>query len=191
MKKQLLIFCFVIAVWQTAMAQTFTLDPQSSTLKVNGTSSLHAWEMTAGEISGTIQTTVLETQIESIQDLKLMVVVKSLDGGKKGMNKDAYEALKAEIHEYIIFKFLNLQDVSCTSEICDLKINGILTVAGTKKNIEISCDATVSESTITISGSKALKMTDYNVKPPKALLGLIKADDDVQVIFDLVFKRGT
>jgi hypothetical protein len=38
-------------------------------------------------------------------------------------------------------------------------------------------------------GSKAIKMTDYNVEPPTAMLGLVKAENELTVHFDLIARR--
>ena len=39
-----------------------------------------------------------------------------------------------------------------------------------------------------LEGKKALKMTDYNIEPPKALLGTITTGDDIEVHFNTVWK---
>ena len=34
-----------------------------------------------------------------------------------------------------------------------------------------------------------MKMTDYGIEPPKALLGTIKTGDDIKIIFKTVFQK--
>lgn len=158
-------------------------------MTVKGSSSLHDWEMKVGRMNGTIQLEVRENEITSIEGLSFSVLANSLDGGKSGMNKDAYEALKADTYKTIDFEFKELNSVTCSSGVCKVYIHGTLTVAGTKRAIDVAFDANPSDEQIALSGSKSLKMTDFNIKPPRAFLGLIRADDDVTVEFELVFLR--
>lgn len=189
LKNQILVFCFMIFGLQTGLSQTFELASKTSIMSVKGSSSLHDWEMKVGRMNGTMRLEILENQIETIQDLSFSVLANSLDGGKSGMNKDAYEALKADTYKTIDFAFEKLNSVSCTSGDCKLNISGTLTVAGVKKPIDVAFDANLSEEQIIFSGSKPLKMTDFNVEPPRAFLGLIRAYEDVTVEFELVFLR--
>jgi polyisoprenoid-binding protein YceI len=39
------------------------------------------------------------------------------------------------------------------------------------------------------SGSRGLKMTDYKMKPPTAMMGTVKVGDEVTVKFDLTFGK--
>ncbi len=190
MKTCLLLISFMITGMPITRGQTFQLDNPASTLLINGSSSLHDWEMVATKISGTIEVSTADLEIKTIHSLSMSVDAKSLDGGKKGMNKDAFEALKAGTYENITFEFLELQEINCSPEVCQLNLRGNLTVAGTSRIIEVTCDADLSENKIKLSGRKALKMTDFNVKPPKAFLGLLKADDDVTVEFELEFEEN-
>lgn len=191
LKNHILTFCFLIFGLSTAFTQTFELQPKSSTMSVKGSSSLHDWEMEVGRMNGSMQLKAGEVEIASIQDISLSVLANSLDGGKSGMNKDAYEALKADRYKTIDFEFKKLDILNCTSGTCKGIIHGTLTVAGINRSIDVDFSAHISNNQVTLSGSKPLKMTDFNVEPPRAFLGLIRAYDDVIVEFELVFLRET
>lgn len=186
---QSFIFLFLICGFQ-CLSQTFELTPGASTMTIQGSSSLHDWEMKVGNMNGEIRIDGTENEIRGIDFLNFSVVAESLDGGKKGMNKDAYEALKTGTFKTIDFKFEKLNSVTCTSGNCQLSIQGTLTVAGDSKAIDVALDAHPSEDRIVFTGRKSLKMTDFNVEPPRAFLGLIRAYDDVLVKFELVFLRN-
>lgn len=188
LKNQILLFCFMIFGLQ-CLSQTFELAPKTSVMTVKGSSSLHDWEMKVGRMNGNIELEVMENEIGPIEKLSFSVLANSLDGGKSGMNKDAYEALKADTYKTIDFEFEKLNSVNCTSGDCKVNISGTLTVSGVKRSIDVAFDANPSEEQIIFSGSKSLKMTDFNVEPPRAFLGLIRAYDNVIVEFELVFLR--
>ena len=42
---------------------------------------------------------------------------------------------------------------------------------------------------VEISGSKKLKMTDYNIDPPTALMGTMTTGDEVEIEFRIVLKK--
>jgi hypothetical protein len=44
------------------------------------------------------------------------------------------------------------------------------------------------DKSFTVTGVKKMKMTDYNVKPPTALLGTIKTGNDITISYNLKFK---
>lgn len=179
----LLLFCL------QGFSQTLELSSTSSKMTVNGSSSLHDWEMKVGKFNGELELEVVENEIRAIEELSILIMAKSLDGGKSGMNEDAYEALRADTYRTINFEFENLNSSNCTSGVCELQLQGFLTVAGTRQLVTVSLDALLSEEKITLSGKKSLKMTDFKVEPPRAFLGLIRAYDDVTVNFELVFLR--
>ena len=45
-----------------------------------------------------------------------------------------------------------------------------------------------SDGSITFNGSKKLKMTDYGIKPPTALLGTMTTGDEVEIVFQVTLK---
>jgi hypothetical protein len=64
---------------------------------------------------------------------------------------------------------------------------GELTLAGEQREIEMVVVAErLADGRFTLVGSRELKMTDFNITPPSALFGLIKAKDTVEVVFDLM-----
>jgi hypothetical protein len=41
---------------------------------------------------------------------------------------------------------------------------------------------------VTFTGSKKLKMTDYKIKPPTALMGTLTTGDDIEIVFTITLK---
>jgi hypothetical protein len=60
-------------------------------------------------------------------------------------------------------------------------------MAGTTKPIDLVANYKVlSNGDLQITGSKKIKMTDFNMEPPTAMMGTIKVGDDVIIGFDIV-----
>ncbi|HMU70708.1 MAG TPA: YceI family protein, partial [Chitinophagales bacterium] len=67
-----------------------------------------------------------------------------------------------------------------------VKVNGDLTIAGFTKNIDISGMVYVKENgKLYIDVSRALKMTDFKIDPPTALMGTMQVADDITIRFKL------
>jgi polyisoprenoid-binding protein YceI len=168
-------------------AQEFTVNNQNSSLLVYGTSNIHDWEIETENQTGIIS---LETTDElQIKKLNLTVVVESLKSGKSGMDKNTYKALDNKKFKTIEFQYVS------TDEITDLKdgnfkvkTKGDLKIAGVTKRISLDFNLNINEGTVKLVGEKSLKMTDYKVSPPTALLGTIKTGDEVTIKFNTILK---
>jgi len=174
--------------FQTATAQTYKLNNSASELKVKGTSSLHDWELNTEEQSG-------EAEVENSDDfviktLSFSVKAKSLKSGKSGMDKNTYKALKTDKHKTIDFNLSSVSQVEKVSENhFKTTVKGDLTISGVKKSISLTLNIKLEGSKLLIEGEKSLKMTDYGVKPPKALLGTIKTGDAITIVFKSVYNK--
>lgn len=174
--------------FQVATSQTFKLNNSSSELEVQGTSSLHDWEITAEEQSGDAE--IENTEDFAIKTLSFSVKAESLKSGKSGMDKNTYKALNTDKHKTIDF---NLSSVSQIEKISEnhfkATVKGDLTISGVKKSISLTLNIKLEGAKLLIDGEKSLKMTDYGVKPPKALLGTIKTGDAIKIVFKSVFDK--
>src|SRR5690606_8343444 len=83
----------MIVTTQISVAQTYNLNNASSTLKVEGTSNVHDWEIVAKEQQGKLIAEMDNGQLVKISQLDFTVKAESLKSGKSGMDKNTYKAL--------------------------------------------------------------------------------------------------
>lgn len=188
----LVIGSFLIMVFSgtSMVAQTFNVNNGASNLKVEGTSNIHDWEINAKELQGSIKVQMEDGQLVQLDQLQFAVVAESLDSGKGGMDKNTYKALDTDKHKRITYQLTKVNNLDCTSKSsCKIATTGVLTIAGTKQNVEMVFDAKVAGDKITLSGNKKLKMTDFKVDPPTAMFGTITTGDDVNIKFQTVFTK--
>jgi polyisoprenoid-binding protein YceI len=63
----------------------------------------------------------------------------------------------------------------------------MLTVAGSPKEIKMTVKLTsLGNGKYKIEGNKEVLMTDFGVKPPTAIMGLLKARDRLTFYFDII-----
>ncbi|NJY62030.1 YceI family protein [Salinimicrobium sp. CDJ15-81-2] len=188
----LVIGSFLVMVFtaNTTFAQTYNVNNAASKVKVEGTSNVHDWEMTAENLQGSMKVQMTDGQLVQIDDIKFTVVAESLKSGKGGMDKNAYKAINTDKHKTIIYQLQKVNNLDCTSKSsCKVTTTGALTIAGTKKNVEIIFDAKVSGDKIVLSGEKKIKMSEFNVDPPKAMFGTITTGDDLNIKFEVAFTK--
>jgi polyisoprenoid-binding protein YceI len=67
-------------------------------------------------------------------------------------------------------------------------VRGNLTIAGITKAITIPVSGSSAQSKLKVNGKVALKMTQFDMDPPRAMFGAIKSGDDITVHFEIVLK---
>lgn len=166
---------------------TLPCDSSTSSFVIQGTSSLHDWEMTSQACKGALNVD-LDGQNISIEGIQVKVLVTSLKSGKRIMDNKCYDALKSDDHPNIIYRLSSISSIKNKGQNnYQAVLDGSLDIAGVKKPIQIDVSLKKSNNIITIKGTKSVKMTDFNVKPPKALLGTLKTGDEITIIFNLNF----
>jgi polyisoprenoid-binding protein YceI len=162
---------------------------KSHNLIISGTSNLHDWTATAEKASGMFNIKFNEKKMASVNAFELKVDANSLKGSKGSiMNSKIIDALKAKKNPYITFKSTggNLNE---KSGVYKISVNGILTIAGKSQNVIVEAQGKMlPNGDIEFSGARKLKMTDYNIDPPTAMLGTLTTGDEVTLNFKLTLK---
>lgn len=180
----------MIVTAQISIAQTYNLNNSASTLKVEGTSNVHDWELDAKEQQGKLVAEIADGQLVKLTQLEFTVKAESLKSGKSGMDKNTYKALNTDKHKQITYKLNKVNNLDCVSAgSCKVTTSGTLTIAGNSKPIDITFDAKVTGDKITFTGSKAIKMSEYKVDPPTAMFGTITTGDQVTIKFTSTFNK--
>lgn len=190
----LMIAVCVIGLTGTLHAQSVykLTDSKDINMKLSGTSTLHNWTMNAQTFSGEAQFAVKEHQISTLKALTFSMAVTDLKSGESGLDKNAYKALKSNDFKSISYKLTSATVLPGKGNKFEIKTEGNLTIAGVTKDVIIYVYATLNANeTITCTGSEKLNMTDYQVKPPKFMLGAMKTGDAITLDFTLVYRKQT
>ncbi len=186
-KSFLLITATALLTSAGTVVNIYTLS-KSYTVSIHGTSNLHDWDENVVTVTGDGS---VDWNGDASFDLNALNIkmdvhsIKSTEGSM--MDKNTYKALKADDHPEITFALLTpVKAIPVGSHTIAAKIN--LSIAGVTKAIDMSVTAVATaHGNIEFEGTKTIKMTDYGVKPPVALLGTMRTGDDITIHFKTVF----
>jgi polyisoprenoid-binding protein YceI len=195
--QQILALMMICIIGSTSMLQAQSIykmtNAKENDMKLSGISALHNWSLETKTFTSEAQFGFKpgnEHQLASVNSLTFSVAVVNLKSGKKGLDKDAHNALKADPYRNIFYTQLLATITPAGGNKSHVKTEGNLNIAGVTKKVSINVDCIVNkDGTITATGSYKLKMTDYGVKPPSLLFGTVKTSDDVALTFTLVYKK--
>jgi polyisoprenoid-binding protein YceI len=60
-----------------------------------------------------------------------------------------------------------------------------LTISGVEREVTFDLKTELKDAALIVTGAVPLVMTDYGIKPPKAMLGMLKTDPKVTVTFEI------
>lgn len=179
---QIIIVSMWAVVGLTAQS-SYTL--RSSEMTITGTSSLHDWESRVTALTARGRITMGAATLEAIPELLVTIKARDIVSPKGSiMDNKTYEALKADAHPTITYRLSRVKSIQPSGQGFTVSTEGQLTIAGVTRTIDMTvAGRRQADGTIVFEGSKALKMTNFNMSPPTALMGTIKTGDDITVKF--------
>lgn len=188
MKCPALSMLFIMAAATVTAQNIYKLNEKNSKLSVSGTSSLHDWEM---EATGFNAETGLETEgsaVSGIYYITFSTPVSGMKSDRNQMEKKARVLLREDEFPKIEFTLKKENPVILSGNVVDL--SGSLSIAGKTNEIKVPADFNIlSDKRFSVNGKVHLRMSDYGIESPKALLGIVKADNEVVVDYDFDFHR--
>ncbi len=190
------------AVSQPAAA-TYVSGSHAGEVVVSGTSTLHNWTVKSSAIQGRLvlalpakaggpgtpgsrQTTKAVAPSAAIRAIQLRIPVATLKSSEgSGMDNTVYHALKRRQDPVISYRLIRatLSSVpSAQDPAYHFDTVGQLTVAGVTQQVTLELNVLPEPSNqLTVTTTVPLKMTQFGVKPPTAMFGLIRSGDAIAV----------
>lgn len=168
----------------------YRMSPSPSVvIKLEGSTPINTWQMSAHGISGDAQMCVTpQMQLAGIDALEFSLPVRNLRGESEAMDEHAYNALRADQYKDITFQ-LTSASIAPGREGYLIEATGTLTVAGVTRPVTLAMHGDVNpDGTITFRGAQNLKMSDYNVERPSLLFGMVRARDEMTLTYTLIFE---
>lgn len=175
----------IFAASNTGLAQA--LNVKVTNMSVLGTSSLHDWEsqITKAEWKG--QFVTANNALTEVKNIEVKIPVQAIKSTKgKMMDSKTYEAFKSDKNPNIVF---TLASTTINQASGTVSGKGNLTMAGVTRPFEVEGKYKVlADGSVQLTVSRTLKMTDFKMEPPTAMMGSIKVGDEVTVKFDVTIQ---
>lgn len=188
-EKKLGILCVALLLVLGSEAQV-NYRAASAAIAVAGTSSLNNWELKSqnGTVTATFEMDETGKPIEVI-GLSVTLGVATLKSGKTGLDNNAYKSLL--VHDFAQIKFGSVQGTIKPSGPNYIVVcNGIMQVAGKSVNTSIVATCVIqADGSLSCTGTKDMKMTDFDITPPSFMLGTIKTGNEIKLSFSTVLKK--
>jgi len=135
-----------------------------------------------------------EKQIIHLKEGKITIPIKNLDCGTRGMNKEMGKILQSKEHPNIVLDFIEYS-------IGDWKKSGRFLASSALSKIQITLAGEsitypihlnlveIDKKNYLMTGSKKLKMSDFNIKTKNYLFGLVKVNDLIEIDFELFLTK--
>jgi len=183
MKRILAILTLTALAALAASAERFTATT-GSLVRIEGTSTLHAWTMEGSTIQGQIDTADAPNAVVTIP-------VTSIKSEHAKMDKLMAEALKAKQNPDIRFELTGAPPIKPGTESFTAKTQGKLTIAGVTRDVTLDVQgARNADGRYTLTGQAPIRMSTFGITPPTAMLNTIRTGDDVKVTFRWVVAPG-
>jgi hypothetical protein len=188
----------VILAGATSAAQprdTVRVDVgRASEVWIEGSSNVADWRCKATTFDARVELAhgaSRDTDIGSaLRTINIKVAVRDLKCGNRKMDHDLYAALNANDPAnpaWILGRF----DVISDSAGRDIATRGPLIVSGIERTVDVPVSTDpVDGGAVRARGAVAMRMTDFGIKPPTGLFGLIRSRNEITVRFDLVVGAG-
>ncbi len=165
----------------------------SSKLALFGVSNLSQFVFKTDDIQGEgvfclIRKESSASAIDSVvgYTVEISLPIQSLKSGNPLMDADMHETLKAEEYAYIHYALSSFEIEKQKAGKYGLRTFGMLTLAGVKNDVEMVVDIeSLDGNRFRVRGQKTLRMTEFGIRPPAALGGLVKTKDQILIRFDV------
>ncbi len=175
----------------------YDADLASSRLTVEGTSTVHDWTVEGRVIRG-------ELVVQDVEPASLWtngttsprplgatvfaeIPVDSLKSDNNGLNRRMYEALRATAHPMITYRLERAEilvgdDEDDAEGVLAIHTKGVLTIAGVDRTVDIPMEMRqLPDNRLEVSGETSLRMTEFGIDPPTAMMGFLRTGDTVWI----------
>lgn len=169
---------------------TYNLVKDLSKVSISGTSTAHDWVMQANEFSGEAIVLSESSGLIAIKNVSFELKAASILSDNSIMNKKTHQALNTKKHPDILLKLLEFNLDRQSNEEFKGNVMASLTVAGNSKTITFPFEINqILNESFFVKGKFKVEMTDFEIDPPTAMLGVLKTGNEVEVNYEFKFTR--
>jgi polyisoprenoid-binding protein YceI len=195
-KKIITTSILVLFMAGAVLAQDVTLNVQDNyEMRLDGEANVRSWDAEITDLSGSLVLTELEERrienltAESFKEMSLTIPVESLDSGSGGLDKNMHKYLKEKDYPNITFSLTEVTSIEAQEDGTALiTANGVVNAAGKNHDITMNVTAKINDDgSINFTGEQELLMTSFDIDPPTAVFGTVRARDEMLISFNVNF----
>lgn len=158
---------------------------KGSIIRIEGTSTMHEWKMEGATINGQLLINEgWQSAAPVTATVNVAIPVTSIKSEYSRMDRLMAEALKSKANPNIEYTLTSVSLHSGTPQSFKLKTTGKLTIAGVTREIAMDVNGErVADGQYVLNGQAPIRMTDFGIKPPTAMMNTIRTGNDVKVTF--------
>jgi len=155
---------------------------------IYGSANIKSWSAKVHQLNVISELLVEDGQLTEIRKVRVEIDVEAIEGSDgRAMTRDLHETFNKENHPRIVFELKEILELEAVENGYRIRASGELSMAGHTRTIELEVDGEVlDDEKIEFSGTKTMLMTDWEMSPPTALLGVLRTRDEVEVEFRIV-----
>ena len=170
------------------------LAVDSAKVTIAGTSNIHEYtasttkvRVTQAQLGAALEGHFCDNALKpgAVESFEIAIAANTLKSPKgDALDKNMYKALKVDQFPDITFKLSKFDFTGKPAGAA--KAIGVLTIAGVERQVAMDIATKVNGEKLDVQGRLDLLMTDFGIKPPTAMMGMLKTDPKVTVTFETV-----
>lgn len=163
---------------------------ETARITIAGTSNVHDYtatttsaRVTRARIGGQVAGGAFWEEVQKpggLEAFDIAIAATTLKSDKEGLDKNMYKALKASAHPDITFRLVRVEGGAGA-----MTAVGTVGIAGVEREVVFPIRTARQDGGLAVSGQTEVLMTDFGITPPKALLGMVKANPKITITFEV------
>ncbi|TVR29966.1 MAG: hypothetical protein EA390_08850 [Balneolaceae bacterium] len=188
-------FVTLLFLTGSLFAQDVTLNIQGAPqITIDGDSNVRSWDADVKSVSADLVLTNVENvtleniTAESFKSMIITMPVESIDSGSRSLTRNIKNYLKEDDHPNITFTLNKVTDIQRENDSAIITAEGVINAAGKDHTVTMNVNATMNpDGSINFRGEQEMLMTSFDIDPPTAVMGTVRARDEFKVIYNVNF----
>ena len=179
----------------TVLAQDVTLNIQGQPqMHIDGEANVRSWDAAVEQVEGTlVMAQIEEMTLENLspdlfKEMTLTIPVESIQASSGSLTRNIHSYLNADDHPNITFTLNEVNEISIEGESAIITASGIINANGVDSEVTLQVTASMNEDgSINFQGEQEILMTTFNIDPPTAVFGTVRARDEMVISYNVNF----
>lgn len=160
---------------------------EGSEMTVHGSSNVRDWTMDVQTINGEVVVQPANGgDAPTVDRIQVEVPVEDIVSDRDAQTSKAHDALQRNAYSVIYFNSNEVEVSTSGEDAFPVVARGELIIAGERRTVDLQAEGMRQENgTYRFQGEHDLRLSDFDVKRPTALLGTLRVSDEITLSFDV------